>query len=54
MKELLRHQKAQIILLQETKLKGVIDNIVKEIGGMRNVKWKGEAVHAIGAAGGLL
>lgn len=28
-KELVRHQKAQIILLQETKLKGVIDKVVK-------------------------
>ena len=50
MKELVSSQKAKMILLQETKLKGVTDKVVVEIGGMRNVKW--EAVDVVGAAEG--
>eukprot|EP00268_Persea_americana_P001437 TRINITY_DN10442_c1_g1_i1.p1 TRINITY_DN10442_c1_g1~~TRINITY_DN10442_c1_g1_i1.p1 ORF type:complete len:115 (-),score=26.44 TRINITY_DN10442_c1_g1_i1:3-347(-) len=51
-KELLRSQKVQIAMLQELKLKGVSDRLVKEIWGRRFVKWV--AVDAVGAAGRLL
>eukprot|EP00268_Persea_americana_P030423 TRINITY_DN29449_c1_g1_i1.p1 TRINITY_DN29449_c1_g1~~TRINITY_DN29449_c1_g1_i1.p1 ORF type:complete len:127 (+),score=23.26 TRINITY_DN29449_c1_g1_i1:1-381(+) len=43
-KELVSTQKAKMILLQETELKGVTDKVVIEIGGMRNVKWEAGCV----------
>ena len=51
-KEIVRSQKVQIVMLQETKLKGVSNNLVKEIWGRRSVKWV--AVNAVGAAGGQM
>lgn len=54
MKELVRSEKAHLAMLQESKLKGVSNRIMKEIWGKRFVKWV--AVDAVGAAGagGLL
>ena len=51
-KEMVRSQKAQIAMLQGSKLKGVSKRFVKEIWGRRNIKWV--AVDAVGAAGRLL
>lgn len=51
-KELIRRQKLQIVMLQETKLNEVSDATVKQIWGKRDVKWA--AVDATGSAGGLL
>lgn len=51
-KEIIRSQKAQIVILQESKLKEVFERVLKEIWGRRLVDWV--AVEAVGAAGGLL
>lgn len=51
MKELIRRQKLQIVMLQETKLNEASDSIVKQIWGKRYVKWEG--VGALGLAGGM-
>ena len=45
-KELIRRQKLQAVMLQETKLNEVSDSIVKQIWEKRYVKW--EAVDASG------
>ena len=50
-KEQIRRQKLQIVMVQETKLNEVSDSIVKQIWGKRYVKW--EAVGALGLAGGM-
>ena len=49
---MIRSQKAQIVILQESKLKQVSERVVKEIWGRRQVDWV--AVEAVGAASGLL
>ena len=51
-KEMIMNQKAQIVILQEAKLKEVSERVVKEVWGRRQVKWV--AVEAVGAVGGLL
>lgn len=51
-KELIRRQKFQIVMLHDTKLNGVFYATVKQIWGKRYVKW--EVVDATGSAGGLL
>ncbi|XXG82698.1 hypothetical protein AAC387_Pa10g0596 [Persea americana] len=49
---MVKSQKVQIVILQESKLKEVSERVVREIWGRRNVKWV--TVDAVGAAGGLL
>ena len=51
-KEMVRSQKAQIVILQESKLKEVSEKVVKEVWGRRQVDWV--AAEAMGASGGLL
>lgn len=49
-KEMLRREKIQIALIQESKLKEVNEIIMKEIWGSRFIRW--ETVDAVGSAGG--
>ncbi|XXG61223.1 hypothetical protein AAC387_Pa04g2934 [Persea americana] len=51
-KEMIRGQKAQIVILQESKLKEVSERVVKQVWGRRQVDWV--AVEAVGVASGLL
>lgn len=51
-KKVVRSQKVRIAMLQESKLKGTFDRLVKEIWGRRYIMWV--AVDVVGAAGGLL
>ena len=48
---MIRRQKVQITLIQETKLKEVNEKIVKEIWGTGFIGWV--AVESVGSAGGL-
>lgn len=51
-KYLVKRQKIQIALLQETKLKHISDATANQLWGKRYVKWV--AVDAVGSAGGMM
>lgn len=51
-KEMVKKNKAQVAMLQESKISSMTEEIIKEVWGRRHVKWI--CIDADGVAGGIL